>query len=420
MPKSTKKLIIEISEGQVARNLLENGFLDYLSKWEVLLLVPVVKHVYFDKFKKQNIQILEKPYPQPLSRKEKYYLSLAKVLNKKGRNGLRQRLWEKMERPVIIQKSQWELNIIEQESPDLVISTHLSQLYGRGLIAVAQSKKIPTLGLLMSWDNVWKGLKSRPDMVACWSENNKDEIMRMEGYADKNVQVTGAPGFDAYFAEDAQWTREFFCSQLGLDSDKPIIMYATLGQFAQQVDETNTLEVLLRNIDSGNLSKHTQVIVRMHPWSRDGYFKHLLDHPNVTLSRYWNYVPGLTWTPTREETILAGNLLKHANVIVSPGSTMCIEAAIFDTPIVVPVFNEYMPDFFDQYFEETWLKKHFSKLYINNWLPVVRNEEDYISGILKAIDSPSWYQNGRMNIRNHFLGTLDGNSTLNLANLINK
>jgi hypothetical protein len=232
------------------------------------------------------------------------------------------------------------------------------------------------------------------------------------------VKVIGAPAFDAYLATDAQWSREDLCERLGLDPARLILLFATLGQFRQQIDETNPLEVLLRAIDAGQIFGRPQVVLRMHPWSREAYFKAFMDRPDVVVSRYENYVPGLTWTPTRGETILAGNLLRHADVVISPGSTMSIETAIFDTPTVVPVFNEYMPEVFDAYFEETWLNQHFGRLHENNWVPIVRSGADMVAAVNKALFDRSWYREGRNKIREEFLGPLDGKATERLAEVI--
>jgi len=64
----------------------------------------------------------------------------------------------------------------------------------------------------------------------------------------------------------------------------------------------------------------------------------------------------MRWWPSREEMFLAGNLLRHADVCISPGSTMTIEAAIFDTPTIVPTFNPLISEEYDQFFKKNWLK----------------------------------------------------------------
>lgn len=230
--------------------------------------------------------------------------------------------------------------------------------------------------------------------------------------------MIGAPAFDPYLAAGSDWPRAKLAARLKLDPVRPIMLFATLGQFSQNIDETNPLEALLEEADAGRIAGDPQVVVRMHPWSRNTYFGPLLRHPRVVVSRYEGYVPGLAWTPTRDETVLAGNLLRHADVVVSPGSTMSIEPAIFDTPTIVPVFNEYMPEVFDTYFKATWLDKHFRRLYENDWVPVVRSRGDMVEAVNRALQDRTWYSQGRARIRDVYLGPLDGRATERFATTI--
>jgi len=416
------RILIEVHEGQVVRNLLENGLLRLLTGegHQVLLVTPGARYPAFvERFGLPGVEFrdLNLIFRVKISRVEGYEGALGKWLNHKGYHGLRRGLWRFIGQPRAASGS-LESNLIGDWKPDIVLSTHLSQIYGRGLVAAARQRGIPTVGNLNSWDNAWKGLRIFPDVVTCWSDNNRDELIRLNGLKPEQVRVIGAPAFDAYFAPDAQWSRGELCQRIGLDEHRPILLFATLGQFSQQIDETNPLEVLLRAIDAGSLPNSPQVVLRMHPWSRDSYFLSYMRRPDVVVSRYENYVPGLGWSPTRDEAILAGNLLKHANVVISPGSTMSIEPALFDTPTVVPVFNEYMPEVFEDYFEQTWIKQHFNRLYQNDWLPIVRSGADMIEAIHHALRDRSWYDEGRAHIRQEFLGPLDGKATERFAQVV--
>jgi hypothetical protein len=417
------RILIEIHEGQIVRNFLANGLLDHLTRQgvEVLLVTPAA---LVSSFRAQYIcpgvtiedwQLLAQRSP---TRIENYEFAVSQALGRRGYNRGQRILWRRIGEPLARRQAVHEKQRLAAWQPDVVVSTHLSQLYGRNLVAAARGLGIPTVGNLLSWDNIWKGLRIRPDVITCWSEHTKQEICRLAGYRPEQVQVIGAPAFDAYFAPDAAWSRSQLCTAFNLDPDRPVLMFATLGQFKQQIDETNALEVLLRAIDAGEIPGRPQVVLRLHPWSKQAYFAPFMDRPDVRASGYKHYVPGLTWTPTREETIRAGNLLRHADVIISPGSTMCIESAIFDTPTVIPVFNEYMPEVFDAYFERTWLRKHFSRLYKNDWVPVLRSGEEMIAGINRALADPTWYQEGRERIRQEFLGPLDGRATERFAQTI--
>jgi len=417
------RILIEIHEGQIARNLLENHLLALLTDQneEVLLVTSAARVASFtSRYSSENISFYDLGLLESssLPRWENYAFALGRRLSQLGFHWLRRFLWDWIIEPQVARRAHRERAFLEKHKPDIVVSTHLSQTYGRGLVAVANQMGIPTIGNLNSWDNAWKGIKARPKLLTCWSANNKDELCALASYRPDQLQVIGAPAFDAYFAPDAQWTRLQLCDRLGLEENRPILLFATLGQFKQQIDETNSLEVLLEAIDADAIPGNPQVMVRLHPWSRETYFKPLLQHPSVTVSRYEHYVPGLTWTPTREEAILAGNLLKYADVVISPGSTMVVESAIFDTPVVVPVFNEYMPEVFENYFRQTWLNQHFGRIYQNDWVPLVKTPADMIIGINHALTDPSWYHVGRTQIKKNILGPLDGQATERFASVI--
>lgn len=417
------RILIEIHEGQIVRNLLENDLLGMLAADDhtVLVVTPGARVPGFvERHQRPGVifRDLNLISRVKLPRLENYELALGTVLARRKWHRVRRWLWRAVGEPQARKHARAEAALLDEWQPDIVVSTHLSQIYGRGLVATARARGILTLGNLNSWDNAWKGLRTIPEHVTCWSNNNRDELATLNAIPREDITVIGAPAFDAYFAPDADWSRADLCTRLGLDPNRPIILFATLGQFQQQIDETNPLEVLLRAIDQGAVAGQPQVVLRMHPWSRDAYFAPFAARDDVTVSRYENYVPGLGWTPTRDEAILAGNLLKHADVVVSPGSTMSIEPAIFDTPTVVPVFNEYMPDVFEAYFERTWIRQHFSRLYQNDWVPVVRSGGAMIDAVNTALQDRAWYRAGRARIREEFLGPLDGQATARLARVI--
>ena len=417
-----KRVLIEFHEGQVVRNLLENNLLTLLTEngCELFIATPGARvPTFIQRYQQSNVTFRDvRLLSTTMSRMENYEFALGKWLSNKGQYSARRNVWKWWGQPLASRRAHRERRILEEWKPDLVVSTHLSQIYARGLIAAAQDMGIPTLGNLNSWDNAWKGLKTRPDIVTCWSQNNRQEVCTLNAYEPDAVKVIGAPAFDPYCDPSSQWTRDELCKRLDLDPELPILVFATLGQFKQQIDETNPLEVLLRSIDDGTIQGNPQVVLRMHPWSRDTFFRPFFEHPRVRVSRYETYVPGLGWTPTRDEVVMAGNLLRHADVVLSPGSTMSIEPAIFDTPTIVPVFNEYMPEIFDDYFQKTWINQHFSRLYQNDWIPVVRSGETMIAAINQALENPDWYKEGRKNIREEFLGPLDGMATQRFAEVI--
>ena len=97
---------------------------------------------------------------------------------------------------------------------------------------------------------------------------------------------------------------------------------------------------------------------------------------------------------------------------------MTIEAAIFDTPAIVPVFNPSIPDEYEEFFQRNWLNKHFSFLVQKDTVGLARTPEELMAQIKHALDDPSWLRGGRKKICENLLGPLDGNATERLADYV--
>ena len=136
------------------------------------------------------------------------------------------------------------LELMARKKPMMVMGTH-SHLPNEGeLLSAAHALRIPTLGMVRSWDNIHKGIHTRPRWITVWNEVNRQELIELEGYEPERVIITGPPQFDPYFQPDTTWSREKFCDRFRLDPSRPIILFATLGNFFPQNDETCWMRVL--------------------------------------------------------------------------------------------------------------------------------------------------------------------------------
>ena len=180
-------------------------------------------------------------------------------------------------------------------------------------------------------------------------------------------------------------------------------------------DETGTFRAFLQALDKSGLPGPPQIVLRLHPISIDHYFDEFRSRKDVVFSRYTRYIPGIRWCPSQDEIFLAGNLLRHADACISPGSTMTIEAAIFDTPTVVPTFNPIMSEEYEAFFKQKWLNKHFRFLVEEDTIALAKSPDELIAALRRALADRSWLAEGRKKIRNSLLGPLDGRSTERLA-----
>ncbi len=409
-----KKIAVSITEGRVIRDLFENGFLDRLhaSNMEMVCFTPAARVSQFVARWSQPGVTFHALNPYELNARVSRSLKVRDALLKHTRFLLP--LWHR----VAPKLSSPDPALVDQmRGAWLTVITHPMFHTEFPVFRAAVELNIPTLGVLRSWDNLFKGLRIFPDTLVVWNEVNREEAVRLIGYSPEKVKAIGGAQFDPYFASDATWTREQFVSHFQLDAARPVIVLATLGAFLHLYDETYLVDWLLGQIDNGNIPNKPQVVIRLHPSSRLENFQKYLSHPDVRLSSIQGYIPSLGWTMTRADVIAVANLLRHADLVISPGSTITIEAAIFDTPTVVPLFHTYQPEQGRQQYD-FHLRNHFKRLREMDLVPFVDTPEALLLSVNRALADRSWYQAQRTQLVRDYIHFTDGRSTERLAELM--
>jgi hypothetical protein len=309
------------------------------------------------------------------------------------------------------------LELFSEYPPSLVVSTHPLEIWEWDLISTARKRGIPTAGVVKSWDNVLRHPQSRADRVSVWGRANYREAMEVEKYRKDEVLMVGSCAFDRYFTPGVIRPRDEFWRSKGLDPSKPIILFGTAGVFSGDWDETFMMDLLLDMTGQADDLKDVQFVCRLHPCSRLQYFWPYMDHPRVVLS-FGSYVKTLGWCMTRDEVDEMANMLCHADLIITPASTLTIEGPIFDTPTIVTLFSTVRPDLHLQATEAGWLNMHFKPIVQNDWAPMARSPEDLLRMMRKALDDRSWYRDGRKALVDEYVTFTDGKSYQRVARFI--
>ena len=415
------RLLVEVYEGRVASAILSNGFVQHCvaDGAEVTVLTPGAAFPPFrERYAQPGLTFEHLPVDTPVSGSGwlvRWEKRLGNQLVRRGWRTARRRLWEVFGARLAAADAGQLAAAVDAAKPDAFVTTDVNMGLARALVGTCQRRRIPTLGNIFSWDHPYYEQPSRPDWLTCWSPMVKRELVRRSGFAASRVEIIGAPAFDAYLDPANVWSRAELCQRLGFDASRPLLLFATLGQHKKYLDETGSFRALMDEIDAGRIPGPPQVVLRLHPVSNDHYFSEYGSRPDVVFSRYVGYSPGMRWWPSQEEVILAGNLLRHADVCVSPGSTMAVEPAIFDTPVVVPVFNQFQPEAYGRFFGQHWLRKHFQVLVEQQLLPFAFSAAEMRDAVCRALADRSWMSDGRRVIREEVLGPLDGRATERLA-----
>jgi hypothetical protein len=160
--------------------------------------------------------------------------------------------------------------LVREDDPDVVLVTpHLMPSstdthYARSAMAL----DVPTVLCVASWDNLSSKqlLRVVPDLVTVWNDTQKEEAVLLHGVPDERVVATGAQCFDHWFGWPPR-PREQFCARVGLDPDRPYIVYLGGALFPTSIVEA---EYCLRWIGALRASREpalreASILVRPHP-----------------------------------------------------------------------------------------------------------------------------------------------------------
>lgn len=187
--------------------------------------------------------------------------------------------------------------------------------------------------------------------------------------SEERVHVVGTPQFDPYADRTLLWSREEFCRRVGADPARPIICYS--GCDADTCpDDPAYVAILAELMERGVLEGNPQLLVRPAPVD-DGrrYQPVLAQHPEIRFSRpEWHHPAEGNWhgvVPSAADIQLLMNTIYHSAVNVNHASTMTLDFALWDRPVVNVAFDVTTPP--------RWGRPLIDYYYrFEHYLPVVR------------------------------------------------
>lgn len=231
--------------------------------------------------------------------------------------------------------------------PDLVVTTSLGYPWSDFLLMrEAKRHGAKTLAVVLSWDNPSsKGLGgAHPDHVVAWTETMKRELIDYLDIDPGDISVCGVAHWDVYHRPHAD-TRAAFLERFGLDPGRRIILFGTKSP--RPYPNHEIVEILGEAIAQDRFSVPCQLLVRVHP----GYFEPGVEPMLAEMMAARDRYPHVRYAvpevlsrklvldmPASEMRDL-DEMLRYSDVLVNLFSTLSIEAAICDLPVVNVVFD---------------------------------------------------------------------------------
>jgi hypothetical protein len=319
-------------------------------------------------------------------------------------------------------RSQEAVVRLRANKPDVIISTGPFQFEQPAIFSVAKKLNIPTVAYIPSWDNV--STKNRMvfdyDGYIVWNEQTKKELNDFYPKTkDRPVYVVGSPQFDVFYQKRFYTTREDFCAEQGLDAKLPIILYA-IGS-PNFLKEQDGAEYVAERVANGHLGE-VQLLVRPHPIHDNDEMRDLFNQyrPKVRLQKTRNAGKELNKRTQDEREITEWvNTFRHADVVVNMSSTVTIDAANFDKPVVNLNFDP-QPGGPDQQLIKDINHKwtHFRPIAESGGVWLANDFEELETGIRTYLQDPSLHREQRKWIVEYVCGYADANCGERMASAI--
>jgi len=312
--------------------------------------------------------------------------------------------------------------VFDRFKPDLLYSTDVQNEYDLLFMREARNRKVSVVSQVRSWDNLtqWGLIRIIPDLLLVPSHFVADEAVRYHDVPKSKAAVVGYPHYDPYFRLETD-SRETFFESEGLDPTKKLIVFAPIDDRRMRANELtrtwmkNDLdEYLLRTL----ADIHENILVRFPPNTpvTIGNFTpppHMhFDRPGVDLAS--GDIIDRDVSPEDDKRLR--NILRWADVLVSGPSTMAIDAAIFDTPVILVNFVPTPRNFWHTIIEYGY--NHIVNLVSSGGVHVARSREDFEEAIRRYLSDRSFDQSGRKQLVREQCSITSGGSSEAVASAL--
>jgi CDP-glycerol glycerophosphotransferase (TagB/SpsB family) len=240
-------------------------------------------------------------------------------------------------------------DLFDKYHPDMVIASTPGWRIDRYLLRESARRGIPNMTVIVGWDNSSSYNISGADVqwATCWSELQKNELVKGSDWNPEHVNIGGIPSYDGYFRKQWLMPRDEYFKLHGLDPKRKLISYAS--SFVHFAPNFPNIEALAKLVSSDSLTEPSQLLIRLHP-------SHFQDKPKIfaderaqvfELEKKYPHVHvvqpvalgGSLGYYGGEDMDEKSSMMAYSDVVVTVYSTMLVETAAHDTPMIAATID---------------------------------------------------------------------------------
>jgi hypothetical protein len=240
-------------------------------------------------------------------------------------------------------------DLFDKYQPNMLIASTPGWRMDRYLLRESARRGIPNMTVIVGWDNSSSYNVSGADVqwATCWSELQKKELVKGSDWNPEHVNIGGIPSYDGYFRKQWLMPRDEYFKLHNLDPKRKLISYAS--SFVHFAPNFPNIEALAKLVSSDSMAEPSQLLIRLHPShfqdkpkifadERQRVFDLEKKYPNVhvvqpvALGGSLGYYGG-------EDMDEKSSMMAYSDVVVTVYSTMLVETAVHDTPMIAATID---------------------------------------------------------------------------------
>ena len=278
------------------------------------------------------------------------------------------------------------------------------------LMNVAKKMGIPVACFAHSWDNLPSrgSLVAEPDIILVWNNIMREQAQKLHNIPKEKIRVVGIPQYDTYKYKIPLLSKKEFKQNRNIEQYEKVITYTCSAERVFP-DEDVFLSRLIKQTQQ-QVFGNAVLIIRLHPSERAEQYMKLfhgqkdviIDIPDGSFAA--EYVSSISQNGIEKFV----NLMKHSDVVINLASTVAIDAAVFDTPVVNVAYNINLHSNAWNYAAKWYDSTHYSNVVKTGGIKIARSEEELIRYVQDYLHDPSRDKKGRQRLVKEQCYQIDG------------
>lgn len=313
--------------------------------------------------------------------------------------------------------------LFDRHRPELVVTSSPGLIFAEvPLLRTARRRGVPAMAIDPSWDNFTNKLLPvrRVDRLVVWNDLMRAQAIDLHGYEPEQIRLAGVPQWDRYFSSGVTIGREEFCRRIGADPARRLVTLTTTPQELYPHHD-HVLRVMAAAIADGRWPS-TQILVRLHPRDEMAKYASFERIPTVIIEQPFRQTvragDGLALDVTADSQQHLADTLAHSDVIVNVASTIAVEAAIFDTPVVNVAFDGEREEEFARSARRYYQFTHYTNITRHHAVKVAWSPGELVAHVRSYLDDRTQDRAGRAQVVKEQCQFTDGRSAERVAGFV--